>query len=144
MVRFGRKIYYFRDILLQSTYKLQVFIKFSYLGDHVLPTKFSSERCVNYLNHFQLKVPSGTFSIAEIWNTHLPGTPFPLEHLSPRNSHPPGTPISPGTAIPWNTHPPWNTPPPSVLIGDTDLVLILSAFSLTFSLLYSQSSTLKI
>ena len=49
--------------------KLQVFIKFSYLGDHVLPTKLRSERCANDLNHFQLKVPSGTFSIAEIQST---------------------------------------------------------------------------
>ena len=49
-----------------TQYKLQVFIKFSYLGDHVLPTKLRSERCANDLNHFQLKVPSGTFSIAEI------------------------------------------------------------------------------
>ena len=59
-----------QDTLLHSTYKLQVFIKFSYLGDHVLPTKLRSERCANDLNHFQLKVPSGvpsgTFSIAEI------------------------------------------------------------------------------
>ena len=66
LTRFGRKIYYFRDTLLHSTYKLQVFIKFSFLGDHVLPTKLRSERCANDLNHFQLKVPSGTLSIAEI------------------------------------------------------------------------------
>ena len=45
---------------------LKVLIKFSYLGDHVLLTKLRSERCANDLNHFQLKVPSGTFSIAEI------------------------------------------------------------------------------
>ena len=32
----------------------------------MLPTKLRSERCANDLNHFQLKVPSGTFSIAEI------------------------------------------------------------------------------
>ena len=66
--RIRRKIYYLQDTLLHSTYKLQVFIKFSYLGDHVLPTKLRSERCANDLNHFQLqlKVPSGTFSIAEI------------------------------------------------------------------------------
>ena len=54
---------------MHSTYKLQVFIKFSYLGVHVLPTKLRSERCANDLNHFQLKVPSGTFSIAEISQT---------------------------------------------------------------------------
>ena len=52
--------------ILHSTYKLQVFIKFSYLGDHVLPIKLRSECCAYDLNHFQLKVPSGTFSIAEI------------------------------------------------------------------------------
>ena len=33
----------------------------------MLPTKLRSERCANDLNHFQLKVPSGTFSIAEIY-----------------------------------------------------------------------------
>ena len=32
----------------------------------MLPIKLRSERCANDLNHFQLKVPSGTFSIAEI------------------------------------------------------------------------------
>ena len=32
----------------------------------MLPTKLRSELCANDLNHFQLKVPSGTFSIAEI------------------------------------------------------------------------------
>ena len=32
----------------------------------MLPTKLRSERCANDLKHFQLKVPSGTFSIAEI------------------------------------------------------------------------------
>ena len=32
----------------------------------MLPTKLRSERCANDLNHFQLKVPLGTFSIAEI------------------------------------------------------------------------------
>ena len=68
-MRFGRKnILFFRDTLLHSTYKLQVFIKFSYLGDHVLPTKLRSEQCANDLNHLKLKVPSGTFSIAEIGN----------------------------------------------------------------------------
>ena len=35
----------------------------------MLPTKLRSERCANDLNHFQLKVPSGTFSIAEISRT---------------------------------------------------------------------------
>ena len=40
-------------------HKLQVFITFSYLGDHVLSTKLSSERCANDFNHF-------TFSIAKI------------------------------------------------------------------------------
>ena len=34
----------------------------------MLPIKLRSERCANDLNHFQLKVPSGTFSIAEICN----------------------------------------------------------------------------
>ena len=53
---------------MHSTYKLQVFIKFSYLSVHLLPTKLRSERCANDLNHFQLKVPSGSFSIAEIGN----------------------------------------------------------------------------
>ena len=32
----------------------------------MLPTKLRSECCVNDLNHFQLKVQSGTFRIAEI------------------------------------------------------------------------------
>ena len=32
----------------------------------MLPTKLRSERCASDLNHFQLKVPSGAFSIAEI------------------------------------------------------------------------------
>ena len=44
-----------------TRHKLQVFIEFSYLGDHVFPTKLRSERCANDFNHFQL-----TFSIAEI------------------------------------------------------------------------------
>ena len=35
----------------------------------MLPTKLRSERCANDLNHFQLKVPSGIFSIAEIIGT---------------------------------------------------------------------------
>ena len=36
----------------------------------MLPTKLRLERCANDLNHFQLKVPSGTFSIAEIAYRH--------------------------------------------------------------------------
>ena len=44
----------------------------------MLPTKLRSERCANDLNHFQLKVPSGTFSIAEItnWLVIMPCTLF--------------------------------------------------------------------
>ena len=37
----------------------------------MLPIKLRSERCANDLNHFQLKVPSGTFSIAEIGGTQM-------------------------------------------------------------------------
>ena len=44
-------------------------MKFSHLGDHVLPIKLRSEHGANDLNHFQLKVPP-TFSIAEIIYTH--------------------------------------------------------------------------
>ena len=47
----------------------------------MLPTKLRSERCANDLNHFQLKVPSGTFSIAEIIELYVEGTPTPI------NSH---------------------------------------------------------
>ena len=42
--------------ILHSAYKLHAFRKFSYLGDHALPTKLRSECCPNDLNHFQLKV----------------------------------------------------------------------------------------
>ena len=50
--------------------------------------------------------PHGTSIPPSPRNTHPPGTPIPLEHPSPRNSYPPGTPIHTGTPIPWNTHPP--------------------------------------
>ena len=64
-----------KDIIFRIHYCIRhisyrVFIKFSYLGDHVLLTKLRSELWANDLNHFQLKVPSGTFSIAEISDTY--------------------------------------------------------------------------
>ena len=47
-------MYCLQDSLLHSKYKFQLFIKFSYMGDHVLGTKLRSERCTNDFNHFQL------------------------------------------------------------------------------------------
>ena len=49
----------------------------------MLPTKLRSERCANDLNHFQLKVPSGTFSIAEIgrWTSGTPANSYPRQDV---------------------------------------------------------------
>ena len=60
-------------------------------------------------------------------NSHPPRHPsprtlIPLEHSSPWNTNPPGTPIPlehsppPGTPIPWNTHPPKEHSSPSPII----------------------------
>ena len=62
----------------------------------------------------------GMYNTSGIRNSHPPRHPsprklIPLEHSSPWNTHPPGTPIplehsSPlELPSPWNTHPPWNT-----------------------------------